>query len=290
MGAAPLIGLWWTLSGKKENKSRRAVLVEAGYHTLYLEQVINFITFPIISATAFSAFECEEIEADRYFLIADYSVECSTPEHFAVCALAVFFIALHVIGLPLCFLLLLVRAHRPTAPDGLKRAMSFLHRPYRPDSYAWEFVETGRKLMLVGFARVTFETGSLARLIVAVLVSASALTFLTVCRPYRSTLDNYLSIALSFSLLCFLQLCVCLKMVDFVDQIAGDALSTSVEGQYSFSSVLMTLLMVLFLLCGFVLLVLLLLHEVRTERRKLKIADPRWDRKGFERWARRGRV
>jgi len=268
MGAAPLIGLWCALGRKvNDDESLRTLLSEVAHRTLYLEVMINFFTFPIISSTAFSAFECEEVEAGRFYLVGDYSVECATSMHASIVALSVFFIALHVVALPLCFLLLLVRAQRPGASCRLKEAMSFLHAPYELHSYAWEFVETLRKLLLVGFSRIMFAPGSLSRLIVAVLISTSTLTFLTLRRPYRKTLDNYLSVALSFSLMCFLLLCVCLNMGHFVEQV-GDTLSSSVEGRYSFDSVLMTLLMMLFVLCGLILLALLLVHEIREERRR----------------------
>ena len=61
-------------------------------------------------------------------------------------------------------------------------------------------------MLLVGFARVWFDAGSISRLVVSTLVSLTAGTFVATCRPYRSTLSNFLAITTSFMLSCILLL------------------------------------------------------------------------------------
>mmetsp|Transcript_37842 Transcript_37842/g.110855 ORF Transcript_37842/g.110855 Transcript_37842/m.110855 type:complete len:631 (-) Transcript_37842:426-2318(-) len=270
MALAPLPGLWLALraqsGGGKPPTTTRSLLVEASFRTLYLEQVISFVSFPFVSSTAFAAFECEEIAPNRFFLRADYSIACDSPEHAGIAAVASSLITLHAFIIPLGFLALLV--YSPSRRNNnndhrLSRAMSFLYGPFAEHSYAWEFVETGKKLLLVGFARVMFTPGSLARLLIAVLVSLGSLTFLTLRRPYRSTLDNYLGTAVSFSLSCFLLLCIGLEMGDFVEELSGSGVSPEYRELFDFHSVLMTFLTGLFALSGVGLLVTCLIFELR---------------------------
>ena len=194
---------------------------------------------------------------------------------------------MHTVAIPFSFLVLLIysrlRGHNGEA-NRLSEALSFLHAPFAAHSYPWEFVETGKKLLLVGFARIMFAAGSISRLLVAVLVSLFSLTFLTLRRPYRATLNNYLGIATSFSLTCFLLLCIAFEMGDFVEELHG-TISTEYQQLYDFHSLFMSLLTGVCTLSGVILMVALCIVEIRGGPQ-----DPRWDRLGFDRWATRGAV
>ena len=39
--------------------------------------LLSFLTFPMVSSSAFLAFSCEEFDNERSFLRADYAIECS---------------------------------------------------------------------------------------------------------------------------------------------------------------------------------------------------------------------
>ena len=104
-------------------------------------------------------------------------------------------------------------------------------------------------------------------------------------RPYLSALNNYLAVALSFSLTCFLVLCVGFNVGAFMEPI-DNTISQEYLGNLEFNSVLMTLVMGGFTLAGILLFSLLFVIEGR----RLLTRDPRWDRKGFERWANKGGV
>ena len=109
--------------------------------------------------------------------------------------------------------------------------------PFAPHSFAWEFVETGKKLLLVGFARVFFRAGSISRLFVAMLIAVISFTALTLRRPYRTARLNFLAVATNFLLQCYLLLCMGYKMGELSDD---DALSAHYQDEFSFGSVLMT--------------------------------------------------
>ena len=242
-------------------------------------QVISFVTFPFVSSTAFAAFECEEVAPGRFFLVADYKIACDSPAHASIAAKAACFLVLHIFVIPLGFLALLVYSRRHPTSGGesqrLRQAMSFLHAPFAAHSFPWEFVETGKKLLLIGFARVMFTPGSLSRLLVAVLISLSSLTFLTLRRPYRSMLDNYLGTAASFSLTCFLLLCMGWEMGDFVEELSASGISAEYQEQFDLRLVIMTVLMGTFTLSGVILLVALFVIEAGQERRRASLLSPK---------------
>ena len=268
MALAPLLGLWLALGESTAERPRGWLLTRTLYRTLYWEQVMSFLTFPLVSSVAFAAFECEDFDDGRSLLKADYHVECHTSAWAPIAALAVAAIVVHVFAIPLVFLALLLRA-RAAIHDGkptpLSRAMSFLHAPFTEHASWWEFVETAKKLLLVGFARVLFEAGSVNRLFVAMLIALLSLTFLTLRRPYRALRMNYLAIVTTFLLACYLLLCLGYKLGELSDE---GALSHEVAQQFSFGSVLMTFILGAVVLGGAFLFVGLCVHELRERRRR----------------------
>ena len=94
--------------------------------------LISFFAFPVVSAYAFRAFDCECFEDGRAYLRADYSLLCSTgcempsrpmlfetihtgaytAEYWEVQYLARAAIAFYPVGIPLLYLILLLCARR----------------------------------------------------------------------------------------------------------------------------------------------------------------------------------
>ena len=262
---APGLGLWLTPGPC----TSRAVVVEALYRTLYLEQLVSFVSFPIVSSIAFSAFECEHFDGGLSLLKADYHIRCHSARWAGTAALAVGAILLHVFLIPLCFLALLVHAQRGSSDASrLHQAMGFLHAPYQRHSSAWEFVEMAKKLLLVGFARVLFEAGSISRLLIASIIALCSLTFLTLRRPYLTIQNNYLNVALNFALACILLLCVGFKMGELSDD---GALSSEYRHEFGLSSILMSGVFGAFVVSGALLFLVFLVLEVREEHRRASL-------------------
>ena len=143
---------------------------------------------------------------------------------------------LHVVFIPLGFLVLLWLARtsiRNNTASELKEALAFVHAPFKRESFAWEYVETSKKLLLVGFARVLVQPGSLSQLLYAILVALGGLVVLTLRRPYASEMQNGFAIVLNFCLVLFLLLCLALKVCELTKSI-GDLLLDEYHGIYSF--------------------------------------------------------
>jgi hypothetical protein len=258
----PGLGLWLAPGPC----TSRAVAVEAVYRTLYLEQLISFASFPMVSSVAFSAFECERFDGGVSLLKVDYRIQCYSARWSTIASLAIGAILLHVLLIPLCFLALLIRAQRGGGDaNRLYQAMGFLHAPYQQHSFAWEYVEMTKKLLLIGFARILFKAGSISRLLVASVIALCSLTFLALRRPYRSIQDNYLSVALNFALGCILLLSVGFKMGEVSDD---GALSPEYQQEFSFNSILMSGVLGAFVVSGALLFLMFLVLEIREERRR----------------------
>ena len=180
--------------------------------------LINFLTSPFVCNTAFSAWDCEifTIDGAEYsYLKEDYTVQCRRESHGQLlsewevieawsCAAILF----HAFLIPVCFLALLISQRRSLyegKPTDLARALAVLYRPYAPESFFFEFVETANKVLLVGLARV-IEPGTSLQLALAVSVALTKLTVVAIRHPYRKATDNLLASCTSFMLVMFLVL------------------------------------------------------------------------------------
>ena len=142
--------------------------------------MIIFAMLPQMSARVFSAFSCDGFEEyagqTRYYVHDDRSLECSSEvaDYRHLTTLALVFIVLFPVGVPL-LLALLLRVSHSSPPrqwrSQLARATSFLWEDYRDGSHQWEVAETARKLTVSGFLLLIPQRLSLVRLLAALLLS-----------------------------------------------------------------------------------------------------------------------
>ena len=111
---------------------------------------LSFLAFPMVSSLAFQAFSCESFDdGTRFFLRADYSLNCDTDEYDAVMNLAWAAIVLYPLAIPLVCLVLLLSTRKAILteqPTPLSRALAFLHQDYEPSMFWWEIVEIAKKV------------------------------------------------------------------------------------------------------------------------------------------------
>ena len=176
---------------------------------LPLTLALFFALVPSVASHIFSTFDCEGFGNDdalgtqRYYLMADSSVECVGSGFDALRALSAALIFLWPVGVPALFFGLLVagrrdvangrisgggRSGRVDAPKALKQqepslfqAVSFVHADYQPELYFWELLELVRKLALTGFVLLVPQRFVLLRLLLALLLSIGHLVLLQVC-------------------------------------------------------------------------------------------------------------
>ena len=113
-----------------------------------------------------------------------------------VLVLAIVFMLLWVVAVPLLYLVLLLRcrgailAHQPT---GLSRAVRFLWKEYKDGYYLWELFEVLKKLALTNVllaADVEHGSSRFLRLVIALMVCFVALTLHLLALPFRKADDN----------------------------------------------------------------------------------------------------
>jgi hypothetical protein len=150
---------WWLLreAGAAE-RSPRAVLLRA----LPLALKLLFVVFPLVSAVAVQAFDCEHFDSGESWLRADFSVQCGsggddglatlTPEYASVRLVASLAIIIYPVGVPLFFLLLLLvcrkQLSRRAAATPLSASLGFLSGEYKKRFFFWEVRELVRVMRL----------------------------------------------------------------------------------------------------------------------------------------------
>ena len=103
---------------------------------------LAFLSYPVVTNTAFDAFPCHTL-AEGEWLKADVAIQCGTAEHEQAIRLAWAAIVAYPIGLLVLSAALLFRArhviheHRPTQ---FSKAIRFLHAEYKPSVFWWELV------------------------------------------------------------------------------------------------------------------------------------------------------
>ena len=97
-----------------------------------------FVLYPIVTTVAFESFPCHEFANGRGWLVADVSIECRTPAHDQIRALAWTAVLMYPVGVwvVIFFLLLWVRgdvgAHQKSP---LTKSLAFLYREYETSFY-----------------------------------------------------------------------------------------------------------------------------------------------------------
>ena len=146
----------------------------------------------------------------RGWLRADVSIECDSPEHASVMAVAWVAIVVYPIGIWLGCAALLWKASAAIVsgePTPFSRSISLLHREYKATTYWWELMEMLRKFFLVGLF-VVLEPGTILQITCGTIVCATYLMVQLQADPYKQRSDNYLAVASSFALLMVLHCAV----------------------------------------------------------------------------------
>ena len=118
---------------------------------------ISFCVLPSVTRSLFLAFQCQSFGFDdltsetKSYLTASLDIECTGfGAHQPTIAVAVGFIALWPLGMPLVYALLLYRCRRSIQnhqPCPLSRAIRFLWSDYEDDYYWYEMIALTKKLV-----------------------------------------------------------------------------------------------------------------------------------------------
>ena len=239
---------WWHL--------RKAPATERGARALLLCALpiglkVLFVFFPLVSALAVQAYDCETFDNGESWLRADYSLRCGsvsgdgqpmqwTPQYEAVRATAFVCVLFYALGVPLLFFGLLMSCRkqlsRVAPPTPRSASLSFLCSEYRKRWFYWEVVESVKKLFFVSLIRLApllhSAQGGMTQLLVAIMCSLTILVCQLSAAPYARPSDNLLSV-LSNAAHCLLLLgALTLKLSSLTDAL-DEQLSAQLQGIFA---------------------------------------------------------
>jgi hypothetical protein len=110
----------------------------------------------LLATRAFSTFSCDAIDGvqHRLFLVADYSVDCESDSHFIYMGVAVLFIIVYIIGVPLFILISLFKnrkhLHDETSVlhDDVHYTLGALYEQYEQKFWWFELVVIIHKMIM----------------------------------------------------------------------------------------------------------------------------------------------
>ena len=195
---------------------RRKEISERRGHLLELTLVALFFLVPSVAEDIFASFACESFGYDdanatntaafdaseRYFLRADFSIRCSygsysDPQYETIRTLALIFVALWPVGVPVLFLAVV---HASQHHDVRRIASGFLTREYTTEFYWWEVLLLLKKLALTGFLFLVPQDLVFLRLVAALLVCITYLVLLLHAKPYRSPTTAMVAVGINVTL------------------------------------------------------------------------------------------
>ena len=162
--------------------------------------IVAYSVMPSVSATVFGAFPCDTLDTDKSYLIADYSIDCSSGAYNMYSVYSGFMILIYPVGIPMVFGTLLVKMkdhiNKPVADrekDDELFGMEFLFDNYKPEFWYFEVVVTVFRLLLTGVLGL-IQPGSSTQLSVGMMIAGGAIVVTSNLRPYENERDNNLSI------------------------------------------------------------------------------------------------
>jgi len=167
--------------------------------------LVLFLLHAPLSQRGFYFFACTPV-GNKYFLLADYTIECYQDKHQVFVPLAIGFLVLFSFLFPLLVLLQLCRHRKRLHTPEIRHRFGFLYRSFNIGGEYWEIHEVFRKMILTGL--LVFIPGN-SRPAVAILVSVMTVASLNYVRPHKNYLVFWVAQA-SFLLTTFKYLAVIL--------------------------------------------------------------------------------
>jgi len=137
--------------------ARKGSIKSVALRSLEAAVFISFCVLPSVTRSLFLAFQCQSFGFDdltsetKSYLTASLDIECTgSGAHQPIMAVAVGFIALWPLTMPLVYALLLYRCRRSIQnhqPCPLSRAIRFLWSDYEDDYYWYEMIALTKKLV-----------------------------------------------------------------------------------------------------------------------------------------------
>ena len=180
----------WKLGGREKTPSAmraRSQFVDRMWNIFLF---LCFFLFPPVSTTLWKTLRCIELEPGRWALWADLSVSCYDSEYYGWMIFALAGIAVFTLGIPIFFILILLRNHRRLVlqTPHCKARYGFLYQKYSDKAWYWEIVEMIRKVVFTSVV-MFFAGGTSSQIVIAMAISFACLMLHMRVRAYREQSD-----------------------------------------------------------------------------------------------------
>jgi len=182
-----------------------------------------FALVPGVSRTIFRVWSCKKFIADDgdgsaiEFLVMRMSVVCGSEEHESIARLALVYLCVWPITIPLLCLALVVSCRKDiwagNSTEWL-RATQPLHYEYRAEVYYWETISLSHRLLVTGFACLISNSLGVVRMVTGVFVNIIFSMLLVIVRPYKRDDLNILATASSSIQTCGFFAALLIKLYD----------------------------------------------------------------------------
>jgi hypothetical protein len=192
----------------KKHFEARFTIESMKTHMYTLVSLLVFGVYAGLATKTFQMFKCKEIQG-RFYLVADFSVECYVGTWWSYAVFAILCIIVYVIGIPFAQLYVLWKhrknLHENSAEDPqshrlVKKQFGSLYENFTDDCYYFEIVNTFRRLLMTGGLILVGEQ-SVVQALLGILTCTIWLLLVVGKFPYASYWDNVLEISLSFAIL-----------------------------------------------------------------------------------------
>ena len=181
--------VFWIILGKVTDKIKFTTL---NWTNLCFKNafVLLLLVHPAISSAILKIFKCRLIDG-KYFLDADYTKECLTPEWFLWATIASVFLVIYICGIPLLTLFVLLKNKHNFESEDVFERYGFIFSTYSGRCFYWEIIEIVRKLFLVGVI-IFIAPGTALQIAVALAVCFLALVINEKAEPFEDKSDHWL--------------------------------------------------------------------------------------------------
>ena len=120
--------------------------------------LVAFTLYTGVSTRIFQLFKCRQIQ-DKWYLEADFSIDCNDNEYVTHVVFAFFFVYIYVVGLPLVEGVILWRNRRNLYANDcvdavvqrrMEKEFGSIYAQYNPNTYFFDVIDLVRRLLLTG--------------------------------------------------------------------------------------------------------------------------------------------
>ena len=193
-----LLAMTYYVTARRNRQSEGAIQNIQHKH-LSAVLLLTFFVYSNVSSIILQTFACEHLEDGKFYLRADYRIECDAEKHEKLQVYAAIMMIMFTLGIPVFYATLLLKNRDILKIDENSRnncsrvlATSSLWRPYKPRVFYFEVIECIRRALLVGVL-VFFNPNTASQIAVTLILVFTFVVISESLDPYASRWNTWLS-------------------------------------------------------------------------------------------------